>query len=302
MSGKLLTVFTPSYNRANLLSRLYESLCRQSSDNFLWLIVDDGSSDHTKELVNTWIVQNRIQIKYIYQENHGMHTAHNTAYQLIDTELNVCIDSDDYMTDDAVAFIEEFWKVHKSEEYAGFIGLDKYINGGIIGTSFPVEMTNTTLLDLYESGGKGDKKLVYRTEVIKKYPEYPVFGQEKYVGLDYKYYLIDMDYKLLVTNTVLCVVDYQADGSGKTMLQQYWNNPNGFIFYRKFKMSLVHSPKRRFIECIHYVSSFIIAGKYHFFKEVPLKMTTFFAIPFGFLFYFYLKYKVGRKYNKISTI
>lgn len=168
MSNKLLTVFTPSYNRAKLLPRLYESLCRQSSSNFLWLIVDDGSSDDTRELVNSWINQNRVQIKYVYQENHGMHTAHNTAYQLIDTELNVCIDSDDYMTDYAVEFIENFWKTYKSEKYAGFIGLDKYMNGGIIGTSFPAGMTDTTLLDLYESGGKGDKKLVYRTEIIKK--------------------------------------------------------------------------------------------------------------------------------------
>lgn len=295
MSNKLLTVFTPSYNRAKLLPRLYESLCRQSSSNFLWLIVDDGSSDDTRELVNSWINQNRVQIKYVYQENHGMHTAHNTAYQLIDTELNVCIDSDDYMTDYAVEFIENFWKTYKSEKYAGFIGLDKYMNGGIIGTSFPAGMTDTTLLDLYESGGKGDKKLVYRTEIIKKYPEYPVFGEEKYVGLDYKYCLIDKDYKLLVTNTVLCIVDYQVDGSGKTMLKQYWNNPNGFIFYRKFKMSLVRSRKRRFIECIHYVSSCLIVGKYHFFRDVPLKMTTFLAIPWGIFLYIYLKYKVGRK-------
>ncbi len=99
---KTLTVFTPTYNRAFCLGNLYNSLKKQTSNNFKWLIIDDGSNDNTKELVNTWMLENKIQIMYQYQENQGMHGAHNTAYSLIDTELNVCIDSDDYMPIDAV--------------------------------------------------------------------------------------------------------------------------------------------------------------------------------------------------------
>ena len=92
-----LTVFTPSYNRAYTLNKCYESLKRQTSQDFIWLIIDDGSSDNTKELVDKWIKEDKINIKYIYQKNQGMHGAHNTAYENIDTELNVCIDSDDYI-------------------------------------------------------------------------------------------------------------------------------------------------------------------------------------------------------------
>ena len=98
-----LTVFTPAYNRAHTLSRTYESLCQQECKDFIWLIVDDGSTDGTGELVKTWQRKNKdFEIRYVYKENGGMHTAHNTAYELMDTELNVCIDSDDCLEQGAV--------------------------------------------------------------------------------------------------------------------------------------------------------------------------------------------------------
>ena len=94
----MLTIFTPAYNRAYTLHKCYESLKRQTSKEFKWLILDDGSTDNTKELVEKWLKEDNIfDIRYIYQKNQGMHGAHNTAYENIDTELNVCMDSDDYM-------------------------------------------------------------------------------------------------------------------------------------------------------------------------------------------------------------
>jgi len=162
---KTLTVFTPAYNRANLLPRLYESLCRQTSDDFDWLIIDDGSSDNTKELADRWINENRISIRYIYQQNQGMHGAHNTAYMNIETVLNTCVDSDDYMTDHAVEFILKKWAVIDQQKYAGIIGLDALESGEILGTKLTT--ATTTLEDFYLQGGKGDKKLVYRTEIVK---------------------------------------------------------------------------------------------------------------------------------------
>jgi len=105
---KSLTVFTPTYNRAYCLGQLYDSLVRQTNKDFVWLIVDDGSSDTTKEVVASWQKEDKIEIQYVYQENQGMHGAHNTAYKTIVTELNVCIDSDDYMPDDAIAKLLNF--------------------------------------------------------------------------------------------------------------------------------------------------------------------------------------------------
>lgn len=288
---KTLTIFTPAYNRAHTLSRTYESLLRQTCDDFEWLIVDDGSKDSTKALVEEWIQECKIGIRYIYQQNQGMHSAHNAAYRNIHTELNTCIDSDDYMPDDAVETIVNFWKAHGSDKYAGIIGLDCTEGGNIIGTSFPQGMTETTLNGFYAKGGKGDKKLVYRTDVIKQYPEYPIFEGEKYVSLGYKYLLIDQDYTLLTLNKPLVVVEYQQDGSSMNMYQQYWNNPKGFAFIRKVDMKLCGSLKRKFESCIHYVSSSIRSKNTHFIAESPLPGLTILAIIPGIILYFFLKYK-----------
>ena len=132
---KTLTVFTPAYNRAYTIHKCYESLRRQTLKDFVWLVVDDGSTDNTAELIKQWqtVTDNGFEIRYVYKENGGMHTAHNTAYENIDTELNTCIDSDDYMTDDAVEKIVNCWKKYGSDKYAGILALDIFDNGKIIG-------------------------------------------------------------------------------------------------------------------------------------------------------------------------
>ncbi|HMQ45455.1 MAG TPA: glycosyltransferase family A protein [Mariniflexile sp.] len=139
---KKLTVFTPTFNRAFCLGQCYNSLINQTSKDFKWLIIDDGSTDNTKELVSTWIHENKIEIQYQYQANQGMHGAHNTAYELIDTELNVCIDSDDYMPDNAVKLILDFWEQFGNDTVAGIVGLDGNKQGEIIGTPFPNDVKN----------------------------------------------------------------------------------------------------------------------------------------------------------------
>ena len=229
---KTLTVFTPSYNRAYTLHKCYESLLRQTSKDFTWLIIDDGSSDNTKELVDSWINENKIEINYIYQENQGMHGAHNTAYKNIKTELNVCIDSDDYMPDDAVEKIISFWNKNKRSDLAGIMALDAYTNGKVIGDKFPNELKESTYFDIYNKYGlKGDKKLIYRSELTTQYP-YPIFEGEKYVSLAYKYAKLDSKYKLALMNEVVCNVEYMEDGSSLNMLKQYRRNPKGFAFIR----------------------------------------------------------------------
>lgn len=296
----LLTVFTPAYNRAHTLPRTYKTLCLQTSKDFEWLIIDDGSTDNTKDIVEGWINDRKIQIRYIRQENQGMHGAHNTAYRNITTELNVCIDSDDAMPEDAVEKIVAFWESHRSDKdnFAGFVGLDKDLTTGkIIGTKFDRE--RTTLQGFYERGGKGDKKLVYRTDIINRYPEYPLFEGERYVGLAYKYMLIDQDYELLTLNEPLVLVEYQQDGSSFNMYRQYWRNPRGFAFFRKTEMKCTKSLKRRFIVCAHYVSSSVISRNRHFLKESPRKLLTFLSIPAGLMLYYLIKRSI-RKDKKMK--
>lgn len=284
-----LTVFTPTYNRAYTLHKCYESLVKQKCKDFIWLIIDDGSSDNTKELVDCWINEDLIKIRYYYQGNLGMHGAHNTAYDLIDTELNVCIDSDDFMADNAVELILKFWKEHGNNNYAGLIGLDAKPDGTIIGSKLPGQIKESPLTDLYAIHRvKGDKKVVYRTEVIKNTPPYPIFPGEKYCPLTYKAILIDQEYPLLIMNEVLCHVEYLPDGSSLNIIKQYRNNPKGFIFFRK--VAIEHAPTRRdrLRESIHYVSSNLIIKNFMFQKDSPNKLYTFFAIPFAILLYLFI--------------
>lgn len=287
-----LTVFTPAYNRAHTLPRTYESLLYQDCKDFVWLIVDDGSTDNTAELVKSWQERNNgFDIRYIYKPNGGMHTAHNTAYENIDTELNVCIDSDDCLAEGAVKKILTKWKEVKDKGYAGLIGLDADLSGTLIGRGFPAGLTETTLTGYYASGGSGDKKLVYRTDVITRYPPYPVFEGEKYVALAYKYRLIDQDYKMAVLDEVLCNVEYQPDGSSGTMWKQYLRSPKGFAFWRKVCMQYPTSKKRLFVDCVHYVSSCILGREVGFIQQSPRKIMTFLALPLGFVLSIYILMK-----------
>jgi glycosyltransferase involved in cell wall biosynthesis len=284
-----ITIFTPTYNRAYTLNLCYESLKRQTSNDFLWLIIDDGSNDNTRELVEQWIQEGLVPIRYIYQENQGMHGAHNTAYKNINTELNVCIDSDDYMPDDAIEKIITFWRSYGNENYAGLVGLDATRKGNIIGTLLPEYTKYATLTDIYgKYNVKGDKKLVYRTDLIKKIPPYPIFAGEKYCPLSYKYILIDQECPLLLLNEVLCHVEYLEDGSSRNIINQYKKNPKGFSFFRKITMIYSTTNKERFRAAIHYVSSNLMLKNTGFLKETPCKLHTLLAIPLGFLLYVFI--------------
>ena len=287
-----LTIFTPAYNRAHTLLRTYESLLQQDCKEFIWLIIDDGSTDNTAELVKSWqSKENGFEIRYIYKENGGMHTAHNTAYENIDTELNTCIDSDDKLAPGAVRMILDKWERVRDQGYAGIIGLDADFDNNVIGKGFPKGMTETTVIGYYVAGGSGDKKLVYRTDVINQYPAYPIFEGEKYVALSYKYRLIDQKYKMAVLDEVLCNVEYQPDGSSHTMWKQYLRNPKGFAFWRKVCMQYPESKKRLLVDCIHYCSSSQIAHNRNYIQESPRKLLTVLCTPVGWAFTAYIRRK-----------
>lgn len=288
-----LTVFTPAYNRAYSIVDTYKSLCRQTCKDFIWLVIDDGSTDNTADVVKEFQNKdNGFEIRYIYKENGGMHTAHNTAYENIDTELNVCIDSDDFMTDNAVELIINCWRKCGSDEYAGIIALDiDSENKQVIGTRLPDDRYSISTTDFYEQGGLGDKKFIYRTDVINSVPQYPVFKGEKYVSLGYKYTLIAQKYEMIILNEPVCVVEYRNDGSSMNMLRQYKKNPNGFAFIRKVHMKYNKSAKRNFIENIHYVSSSIFIKNRSFIKESPMKAMTIVAVPFGIALNLYIRFK-----------
>ncbi len=286
-----LTVFTPTYNRAYCLHKCYESLLRQTCSDFEWLVVDDGSTDNTKEIVDGWIKESKIVVRYIYKKNGGMHSGYNTAYDNITTELAINIDSDDYMPDDAVEKIVTFWKANKNDKYAGIMGLDVTEDGKVIGTELP-KQKSIRVYDFYNRmGGKGDKKYAYRTDVIRPFRS-PEFEGERLFPTCYKYFQVDLNYEMLILNEPLCVVEYMPDGFTNNIIKHYKPNLNGYIFYRKYIMTYpIATLRHKFRFAIHYVSECMLAKKKHWLRESPKKLLTFFAIPFGVLLYFYIKKK-----------
>ena len=279
---KTLTVFTLTYNRAYCLDKCYESLLRQTSDDFCWLVIDDGSTDGTKELVEQWQKEcTKFQIRYLHKENGGMHSGYNVAYENIDTELSVSIDSDDWMTDDAVEKIVRFWTQYGNDSVGGIVGLDIDPSGRVIGTELP-DKRQIKIYDFYNRyHGKGDKKMVYRTELMRpiKAPEYP---NERLFPTCYRYFLIDLDYDMLVLNEPLSVVDYAADGFTNNIIRQYKKNLNSFIYYRKFIMSYPNATlMHKYKFSIHYVAECLLKGERKWLEQSPAKLLTLFAAPFG---------------------
>lgn len=288
-----LTVFTPTYNRAHTLERTYESLCRQTCKDFVWLIVDDGSTDNTSELVEKWIRNADFLIRYTYKENGGLFTGYNTAYLNIETELNVCIDSDDFMPDNAVERIVTFWRKYGSESYAGILGLDFLLQDGKpIGGYFPEGLKETFLINLYlKCLHGGDTKPVYRSELTRRVAPMVGFKGEKNFNPVYMALQIDNDYPLLVLNECLCIVDYQEnDSMSRGILRQYMNSPRSFCKLRRLEMTLKHNTlKNKLRVCMHYVATSIIAGNKRYILESPLPLMTLLMTPLGILLYIYIK-------------
>ena len=282
-----LTVFTPAYNRADLLPRCYESMKRQTNKNFIWMIIDDGSTDGTRSLVEGWLQDPRdFEVVYYYKENGGLHTAYNEAIAHIETELCVCIDSDDFMPDNAVERILEFWAAHGSDRVAGIVGVDHDLNDRIIGDPLPDQKT-VNLIDLLVGRYpivNGDRTNVVRTELYKKYAPMKVFPGEKNFNPHYLHLQISREYDFLVLNENLRFVDYQPGGMSASMWKQYRSSPRSFAETRKLYLSFPNTGfKFRFRHCVHYVSSSVLAGNRRFLVESPVKGLTLLAMPLGVL-------------------
>lgn len=291
-----LTVFTPTYNRSELLARCYESMKRQTNQNFIWLVIDDGSTDNTEHLIDNWSKESKgFELQYCYKENGGLYTAYNKAIELINTELCVCIDSDDFMPDDAVEKILAFWNENGSDEYAGIVGLDYNIDDTVIGDPLP-NQKSVNLIDLLIGKYKihnGDRTNVVRTKLYEKYAPMQGFPGEKNFNPHYMHLQISQGYDFLVLNQNLRYVEYQSDGLTNSMLQQYKNSPNSFAEIRKLYLSFPGtSLKFRMRNSIHLVSSGILANKFaRVLKESPCKILTILSVPFGWLLSIYIRVK-----------
>ena len=292
---KEITVFTPTYNRAHLLHKLYESLLRQSNQSFKWLIIDDGSTDNTKDVVDAFSKDNQIEIKYIYKENGGLHTGYNTAIENLDTELSICIDSDDWLPDGAIDKILTVWNSNKSDDIAGLIGLDYSAEGDIIGDHLPNGSKINPIDLLASKNNRGDKKYVVRTDLYKQVAPMPVFEGEKNFNPHYMILKLSRNYSFLAVDEPLCNVDYQPDGMTANQFKQYVDSPNSYAELRRVIISLPNVPIKYLIKTvIHYCSSSQISHNINYIKESPKPLLTLLCTPIGWLLTRYILMRVKK--------
>ncbi len=290
-----LTIFTPTYNRAHTLSRTYDSLCRQTCKDFEWMVIDDGSTDDTRTLIQGFRNEGRLPVHYIYKENGGLYTGYNTAYANIGTELCVCIDSDDYMPDNAVELILKAWRERGSDKYAGIVGLDYSVSDGKpIGGQFPDSLDECYFLDLYTYNiHRGDTKQVMRTGLMKEVAPQVGFPDEKNFNPVYMLLQVCDRYPLLVLNENLCWVEYQkVDSMSKNMFRQYVDSPHSFAKMRLLEMQLKHNTfANKVRSATHYVAECLLARDRDWLRKSPMKCLTVFVSPLGWMLSMYIKIK-----------
>lgn len=293
--ARLITVFTPTFNRKNCIEHCYRSLQRQSSHNFEWLIIDDGSSDDTESLINQWqLIEESFPIRYIYKENGGLHTGYNVGIENATTELFMCIDSDDWLPDNAIENIERIWASIDHNKYVGIIGIDQNENGDCIGGLFPDGIDE---MYLYEKLTKykipGDKKMVHRTELLKKVAPMPVYPGEKFFNPSYMMYQLDQFGKLYVTNDCFCIVNYQPDGMSSNFYKQLRNSPLSFAETRKLYLRFPNTtPAFKLRHSIHYVSNCITAKRFwQGMKESVYPFYAWLALAPGIMLYLLILFK-----------
>lgn len=262
----MVTVFTPTYNRAKLLSKLYDSLKAQTSFDFEWLIVDDGSQDDTVAVVEGFIKEpNNFPIRYYLQENHGKHVAINYGVQLAHGEMFFIVDSDDWLPNNAIELIHSFFaEINELNGYAGVAGLKLYGNGNIVGSTFGGKCIDCTSLERAKHSISGDKAEVFYTELLKRYP-FPVFEGENFLSEEIVWNRIARDgYKFRWFNEGLYFCEYLEDGLSKTSNKEL-NNFNGYKLVIKELLTYKEIPFKR------KVISLMIIGEISLRKKAKLK-------------------------------
>lgn len=289
----MITILTPTYNRSYILPKLYESLKKQKSKEFEWIVIDDGSTDDTNKVVEKWENSElEFIIRYYYKNNGGKHTALNYGIPLAKYKYIYIIDSDDHITDDAVEKIHNWISmVEFDDTFAGVSGLKTYPNNrGIIG-DFPkkVNYIDATNLERKRKKLLGDKSEIYRKDILLKYP-FPEFENEKFISEASVWDKIASEgYKLRWFKDVICICEYLEDGLTKNNNEEVkLKNFKGYTYMEKLNYELRKFPNNylsvaRYIE----VSNLKKITKTEMKKNLEI---TNFTLIIGYVFMIFRKY------------
>ncbi|MBR4239423.1 MAG: glycosyltransferase family 2 protein [Prevotella sp.] len=248
-----LTIVTPSYNRAKNLPALYHSLLVQTSKDFDWLIIDDGSQDNTKGIVDGFSKEERIPIRYIYKENGGKHSALNVAFREVKSELLFIVDSDDVLTSDAVETILKDWASVRDKNLCGVSYLRGYSETEVIGDLHPNDYGIDNFINLrFNNGVEGDKAEVWRTECLRdfQFPEYP---GERFISESVAWIYLAKQWDILMVNKIIYITEYLEGGLSDNGRKLRFQCPNLMTYGSLVTMSKEFSAKIRIKETLLYI-------------------------------------------------
>ena len=233
-----LSILTATYNRANMLDKLYASILINSNNcsscQVEWLIMDDGSTDNTRRIVEEYVKERIIDVQYFYQENQGKMAAINNLAKKATGDLIVECDSDDFFTKDAFSVIQEALEEAKDmgETYA-LVFLKYTKDGKNMGNNFIDNDHQSTMFDLYfKEGITGEKALVYNASIRKQY-EYELENNEKFVTEARLHHKMDLKYSVKCFNKPIMICEYQPEGYSKNILDMFKKYPYGYFEYFK---------------------------------------------------------------------
>ncbi len=291
-----MTIVTPTYNRAYILMRLYESIKNQHSSDFDWLIIDDGSKDNTREVVEGFIAENIIPIRYLYKENGGKHSALNVAFREVQSELLFIVDSDDVLTPDAVETILNDWEAVRDKNLCGISYLRGYDAERVIGDQHPQDHAIDNFINLrYNRGIDGDKAEVWRTECLRdfQFPEYP---GERFISESVAWIYLAKKWDMLMVNKIIYITEYLEGGLSDSGRKLRFQCPNLMAYGSLMTMSKEFSTKIRIKETLLYIVYNKFGGKT--FSNMLVKpyiiMISFCYLP-GLLLYHYWKRTIGKE-------
>lgn len=228
-----ISVLTATFNRAYLLNRLYESIVKNLNNDVdvEWLIMDDGSTDNTKEIIEKFIEQNKLEIKYYYQKNQGKMQAINNLIEHSQGELIIECDSDDYFTDNAFEIIDKTYKENNIEDFYAMCFLKYDQTGKNMGKNFTKKTSK--MFDLYfKEGEDGEKALVFNSKIRKQY-KYELEHEERFVTEARMFHKMDEKYNMICINEPIMICEYQPEGYTQNINKQFIENPYGYFNYFK---------------------------------------------------------------------
>lgn len=281
----MITVFTPAYNRAHLLPRLFESLCKQTNKVFEWLIVDDGSTDNTKELVLSLSEKEGtfFPIRYFYQENGGKHRAINRGIKEAKGELFFIVDSDDILSENAMERINYHYNFIKADDnFCGVCGMRAYPNKQRIATNIPFNILECTAIDFrYKYGIFGDLAEVLKTKVLRNFL-FPNIEGEKFCPEALIWFRIaKAGYKYRFFNDNIYICEYLEGGLTSKILKIRIESPSyAMLTYDEIYDSNVTLKRKIEVAILFWRFYFHCPGNRRFKKKVP-----YFFLPLGYLFF-----------------